>query len=167
MTVIRFPKTPRIAKVQSIYEELPNHHTVIEEKVDGANVGIRFHKGDLVIQSRGHVLRGGHSEQQFSPLHAWANLRFNELRIPLGERFMLYGEWCFAKHRAFYDALPDWFIAIDVLDTQTETFLSTPAKDALIGIMGVAQPARLYQGPLKRAPAFSSLIGPTTLKTKR
>lgn len=166
-TVIRFPKTPRIAKVQSIYEELPNHHTVIEEKIDGANVGIRFEEGNLVLQSRGHVLRGGHSERQFTPLYAWAYDRIDALKKALGHRFVLYGEWCFAKHRAFYDALPDFFIALDVLDTQTDHFLSTPAKDRQIGPVQAAQPARLYQGPLKRAPAFNSLIGPTTLKTKR
>lgn len=71
---IKFPKTPRLAEVVAgdVHRTWRSLATVVEEKVDGANVGIFFGDGALRIQSRGHVLRGGDGEAQFAPLHAWA-----------------------------------------------------------------------------------------------
>ena len=44
----------------------------------------------------------------------------------------MYGEWMVAKHTAFYDALPHYFMEFDVLDTETGNFLSTDARRLLL-----------------------------------
>lgn len=50
----------------------------------------------------------------------------------LGSRYIMYGEWMFAKHTAFYDALPHYFMEFDVLDTEKNVFLSTSARNMLL-----------------------------------
>lgn len=37
----------------------------------------------------------------------------------------LFGEWCRARHSISYCALPDWFLAFDLYDTQHNRFYST------------------------------------------
>jgi hypothetical protein len=166
--MIRFPKTPRLAEVlkEDVHKRWRSLHTVVEEKVDGANAGIQFHPTEgLQLQSRGHVLRGGAGEAQFSHFHAWAWEREPALRAALGTERLLYGEWCFAKNRAFYDALPDWFLGFDVLEVTTGTFLPTPARDAVLRAAGVVSAPRLWSGPYAKAGAFRSFLGPSKLKT--
>lgn len=115
------------------WEELRGKHLVIEEKCDGANAGISFDEnGKLLLQSRGHYLRGGPREKHFDLLKQWANARQDELFQVLGQRYVCYGEWMYAKHTMYYDALPHYFMEFDVLDLETGMFLSTPARDKLL-----------------------------------
>ena len=39
-------------------------------------------------------------------------------------RNILYGEWVYAKHSIHYTALPGYFIAFDIWDKQTKTFMA-------------------------------------------
>lgn len=168
--MIRFPKTPRLAEVlkEDVHKRWRSLHTVVEEKVDGANAGIWFHpERGLQLQSRGHVLRGGAGEAQFAPFHAWAWEREPALRRALGTERLLYGEWCFAKNRAFYDALPDWFLGFDVLDMTSGTFLPAPARDALLRAADILPVPRLWSGAYGKVGAFGRLLGPSKLKTPR
>lgn len=115
------------------WEELQGKHLVIEEKMDGSNCGINFsEKGELLLQSRGHYLRGGPREKQFNLLKQWSSARQEEFFCVLGSRYVMYGEWLYAKHTMFYDALPHYFMEFDVLDTQTNEFLSTEARKQLL-----------------------------------
>ncbi len=50
-------------------------------------------------------------------MKAWAGAAQRELREALGGRYVMYGEWLYAKHTVFYDALPHYFFEFDVLDT--------------------------------------------------
>jgi hypothetical protein len=115
------------------FEELQGKHLVVEEKMDGANCGISFTEdGELFLQSRGHYLHGGPREKQFNLLKQWATSRQTELFCALGSRYVAYGEWMFAKHTFFYDALPHYFMEFDVLDTERNAFLSTDARAHLL-----------------------------------
>lgn len=115
------------------WTELSNKHLIIEEKMDGANSGISFSdKDELLLQSRGHYLRGGPREKHFNLLKQWASARQEELYLILGTRYVMYGEWLFAKHTYFYDALPHYFMEFDILDTKDDVFLSTEARHDLI-----------------------------------
>jgi hypothetical protein len=115
------------------FDELIGKHLVIEEKMDGANCGISFSPdGELLLQSRGHYLRGGPREKHFSLFKQWASARQEELFCVLGSRYVMYGEWMFAKHTMWYDALPHYFMEFDVLDVQTNEFLDTNARNMLL-----------------------------------
>lgn len=167
--VIKFPKTPRLAHVlkEDIHRAWRHHTAVVEEKVDGANVGIWFEGEELRLQSRGHVLRGGAGERQFAAFHGWAGERRDALLQALSERFVLYGEWCFAKNKSFYDALPDWFIGYDLFDRTSGKFLTTPARDVIFKCAGIHIVPRIWTGAFSKATAFGSLLGLSRFKTPR
>lgn len=115
------------------WSELTGKHLVVEEKCDGSNSGISFDDdGKLLLQSRGHYLRGGPREKQFDMLKQWASARRDELLSILGSRYVMYGEWMAACHTVFYDALPHYFMEFDVLDLETNKFLSTVRRDHLL-----------------------------------
>lgn len=140
-----FPRTPHLHgsaaadddRVLSAEEtsEFLAHPLMVEEKVDGANVGVWFRAdGAPVLQSRGHALKGG-DHPQYAIFHQWVWERIDSLRETLGERRVLFGELLFARHRIAYTNLPDWFVAYDVLDRGAGRFVSVQCRnDLLAGI---------------------------------
>lgn len=56
----------------------------------------------------------------------------NRLYEVLGQRYIMYGEWMYAKHSIYYDALPHYFMEFDVLDRETGMFLDTPSRHELL-----------------------------------
>lgn len=145
------------------FDELSGKHLVVEEKLDGANSGISFVDGKLMLQSRGHYLRGGPREAQFELFKQWAATHQRELYNILGDQYVCYGEWCFAAHTVWYDRLPHYFMEFDVLDTQTGEFLSTPARDSLLRRPDVRvriEPVRVIAtGEVDSVSELSSMIG--------
>lgn len=141
------------------WEELAGKHLVIEEKMDGANCGISFTPGgELQLQSRGHYLRGGPREKHFALLKQWASAKQDLFFKVLGSRYVMYGEWLFAKHTYFYDALPHYFMEFDVLDTERGVFLDTIQRDGLLG--KIVEPVKvLSTGKFKKLKELESLIG--------
>jgi len=115
------------------FESVVGKCLVIEEKIDGSNVGISFDSaGVLLLQSRGHYLRGGPRERQFDILKQWANARQEELHCVLENRYIMYGEYMRCKHTCFYDKLPHYFMEFDIYDSHTKLFLSTDARKELL-----------------------------------
>lgn len=109
--------------------------------------------------------RGGPRERQFTLLKSWAATHTEALRQALSDRFVLFGEWLYARHTVFYDALPHYFLEFDILDQQTGHFLATPERRALLR----QTPVRSV--PVLKAQAFDSLaevialLGPSTAST--
>lgn len=111
---------------------------VVEEKVDGANLGISFDRaGNVICQNRGHRLIEPF-DGQWKPLKRWLNGRIDELFDFAGDRYILFGEWCYARHSVGYDALPDWFVFFDVYDKTVGRFFSTLRRDAVAERLGLA-----------------------------
>jgi len=142
---------------------LMGRHLVVEEKMDGANSAISFTAaGQLRLQSRGHYLTGGPREVHFHPLKAWAHRYATELWTVLGSRYIMYGEWLYAKHTVFYTDLPHYFMEFDILDTADDTFLDTPRRQALLaGAPFVASVLVLHTGNLASGEALRALVGPS------
>ncbi|MEU3019463.1 RNA ligase family protein [Nocardiopsis sp. NPDC007018] len=148
------------------FARLAGRHLVVEEKLDGANAGISFGPdGRLRLQSRGHYLGGGPRERQFAPFKAWAATVAPVLRPVLGDRYVLYGEWLYARHTVYYDALPHYFCAFDALDTSDGTFLSTPRRRELLAGTPVVSVPVLHEGPLASLTALTALVGASTCRT--
>ena len=134
------------------FEAIRGRHIVVEEKLDGANAAISFAPdGALLLQSRGHYLTGGPRERHFGPLKAWATTLAPRLWPLLTDRYVLYGEWLYAKHTVFYDALPHYFCEFDVLDLSTDRFLDTPARASLLAGLPVVSVPVLRSGPSTRS----------------
>jgi hypothetical protein len=151
---------------QSIpFAALAGRSLVIEEKLDGANAGISFDDtGRLWLQSRGHFLTGGSREKHFDLFKRWASIHAGALHAALGGRFVLYGEWLYAKHTVFYDQLPHYFLEFDVLDTETGAFLSTAERRSLLRGLPVASVPVLRTGPCRDRADITSLVGPSLYK---
>ena len=142
---------------------LAGRSLVIEEKVDGANAGISFDsRGNLRLQSRGHFLTGGRRERHFDLFKQWANANTMTLHAALGDRYVLYGEWLYAKHTIFYDALPAYFMEFDALDTASGDFLDTPRRAALLDGVGVASVRVLHAGTIASRGECEAFIGDST-----
>ncbi|MCA9656970.1 MAG: RNA ligase family protein [Myxococcales bacterium] len=142
-------------------------HVVAEEKMDGANAGISFTpEGALLLQSRGHYLEGGPRERHFDLFKQWANTHVEALYCALGERYVMYGEWLYAKHTCFYDALPHYFMEFDVFDRVTGDFLSTARRRELLDGVPVVSVAVLYDGAPGRLRELTDLVGPSLFKTE-
>lgn len=132
----KFPSTPYIFfdntiqkkdknhLMDSEIEDFLNNKITVEEKIDGANLGISFDcNGNLYLQNRGEFLYEPFCGQ-WKPLKQWINLHEDELFDVLSDKFILYGEWCYARHSIKYDKLTDWFLAFDLYDKQNNKFLS-------------------------------------------
>lgn len=150
------------------YPEIAGRYLVVEEKLDGANCAISFSADrELRLQSRGHYLTGGPREKQFGPLKAWAATVRYELWPRLTDRYVMYGEWLYAKHTVFYDALPHHFCEFDVLDRRDEVFLSTRARRELLDGTPVVSVPVLADGTFADLDALTELAGPSTCRTPR
>jgi hypothetical protein len=142
----------------------------IEEKVDGGNVGISFEdNGTLLLQSRGHYLRGGPREKQFDWLKQWTATHQEKFFDVLGFRYVMYGENLYAKHTVFYDALPHYFMEFDILDIQNDVFLSTEARQQLLApIANMITPVRVLKHQrFEKLNEVESLLGPSAFVTEK
>ena len=171
----RFPHTPHVAwlgegqprddKVLAPHEAraLLSHEVVVEEKVDGANVGFSMDEhGTLRVQNRGAYLDRDAPKAQFKPLKRWLAPRADALAEALFPDLMLFGEWCYAVHSVRYTRLPDWFLTFDVYDRVSGQFWSVARRDALASTLGLAVVPRLGAGRFD-LPQLETLLGNSRL----
>ena len=160
-SIIKYPRTPHIEGSrlqpgdedlsQRAFSEIAGRHIVIEEKIDGANTALSFNPaGELLLQSRGHYLTGGYRERHYNLFKQWATIQRDALWRALGSRYIMYGEWLYAKHSIYYDALPHYFMEFDILDRQTDRFLDTPSRRAITRALPVCSAAVLAEGTFTR-----------------
>lgn len=126
---------------------LRHKFVVIEEKLDGSNSAISFSdKAELRLQSRGHFLMGGSREKQFALMKTWAQVHQEAFFDVLENRYIMFGEWMYAKHSIFYNRLPHYFAEFDVFDKKRQVFLSTEARRQVLAPLPVISAPVLYEG---------------------
>jgi hypothetical protein len=114
------------------------------------------------LQSRGHYLAGGPRERQFDLLKRWAGRYSSELWDVLRDRYVMYGEWVYAKHTVFYTDLPHYFLEFDLFDTETSAFLSTERRRDLLRAAPFVVPVHvLHEGVVPSLAFLRALIGPS------
>jgi hypothetical protein len=142
--------------------ELEGLYLVQEEKLDGANSGFSFDPaGQIYLQSRGHYLTGGGRERHFSLFKTWGSVHSQRFFEALSDRFIVYGEWLYAKHTTYYNALPAYFMEFDVWDREREVFLSTDARRTLLKGLPIVPVPVLAQGTYKRGDSIAAQVQPT------
>lgn len=143
------------------FQVIRGRYLVLEEKIDGANCGISFGRdGEMYLQSRGHFLNGGYGEKQFGLFKSWAGCCREPLWRTLGSRYIMYGEWMYAKHTVFYDRLPHYFMEFDIFDKEEERFFSTKKRKMVLeGAPFIQSVPVLEQGRYERAGDIEKLIG--------
>lgn len=171
----RFPQTPHLDwlgqgaprddKLLTPEEvaELLADEVVVEEKLDGANLGISLAPGgQLRAQNRGQYLTEPHTGQ-FSRLPTWLAVHGDALRQVLTPERILFGEWCAARHSLDYSALPDWFLLFDVYDRSAGRFWSTQRRNALAASAGLITVPRVSQGKTSVAELKQLVTSSTSL----
>lgn len=176
----KFPRTPHLVGSASTRDDrvLSAEETRevlalplrVDEKVDGANVGLHFEPAHdearpfaltLVAQNRGHLLGPG-EHPQYAPLWSWIAAREARLRRYLHTRFVLYGEWCYARHSVRYDRLPSYFLAFDLYDKTRRCFLDRPSVRRVCDRCDVDMVPSLHEPVvLGSMRAVAALVGPS------
>lgn len=157
-TFFRFPHTPHIAwlgmgmprgdKLLSLkeIEELLSGEVIIEEKIDGANIGFSLdEKGEIQVQNRGAYLEQPY-RGQFSRLNGWLG-QFGYLMKPnLTENLIVFGEWCAARHTIQYNHLSDFFLLFDIYDKVEKKFWSVSRRNAWSQKVGIQTVPQITKG---------------------
>lgn len=145
----RFPHTPHLAwlgegrpRDDKVFTSAQvaaflGHPIIVEEKIDGANLGISFaENGDIQVRNRGSYLLPPFVGQ-FDRLSSWLTTHFSTLGDVLGNRLVLFGEWCLARHSLSYSKLPDWFLGFDIFDSALKRFYNTRRRNELLARAGI------------------------------
>ena len=141
--LVKFPRTRHVYNIGSATRDdlimssdevnatFLHHPLYVEEKIDGANMGLCIRNNKICAQNRSHFV-GAAYHPQFKILDKWIAKHSDELWCILGEseRYILYGEWMYACHSIHYETLPDWFIAFDLYDMLEDRFYSRPRLQA-------------------------------------
>lgn len=154
----KFPSTPHLTPPDGIdirgekilseseRDAFLRHELVVEEKVDGANLGISFDvDGNIRAQNRGSYLSLPGSGQ-WKELREWLVPRTNALFDHLTDRYILFGEWCYARHSVPYARLPDWLLGFDIYDQRASRFLSCNKRDEFLEKMAIARVPIIARG---------------------
>lgn len=145
----KYPHTPHLAwlggdkprddkvVLQDEVRTLLTNPVLLEEKLDGANVGISLDcHGNIRVQNRGSVLLEPF-QGQFSRLSSWLTSARAGLEKVLTNDLILFGEWCAATHSIRYSTLPDWFLLFDVYSLVRKEFWSTARRNDLASVAGL------------------------------
>lgn len=137
----------------------------LEEKVDGANLGIRLTPDmQMVYQNRSKAVSYGDGSH-WRQLSSWEPLHSAELYALLlhddhapGD-LIVYGEWLAHVHTVYYDALPGYFVAFDILDTRSGKFYSRERfRRVMEEHTTIPTVPCVYSGPLASREALLDLM---------
>jgi hypothetical protein len=168
---VKYPRTPHLFGSRGTDDDkhldeaaserfLADPSLIVEEKIDGTNVGVHFtSKGEMVLQCRGHLIADG-MHPQYDLLKQWTAAKRFELEQRLEDRLILFGEWAYARHSVHYRKLPHYFFEFDVYDKDAEAFLSLEKRLAVIDGLGVVTVPVVHTGPIARD-EIERLIGPS------
>lgn len=154
--LFKYPKTlhapapfwcpPNIVEPAPFWGELINKEVFITEKLDGSNLGIRKHKGKLLLQSRNQFMSTG---GYFKGLSDWL-LRKEESLLNMQDNHILFGEWLGSNNKISYSQklLPDLFMGFSVLDQETEEFLPLLETYRWFERLGIEYIPTIHEGNL-------------------
>eukprot|EP00731_Ephydatia_muelleri_P023432 Em0015g1015a len=130
--------------------QMPTRVT-IEEKVDGANIGISIGSDMRIsVQNRSHYVNSK-THKQFGSLDKWLDDHSAALfQVLEPGRHVLFGEWLYAKHSIHYTQLPGYFMAFDIFDKQEGRFYSRRMRNEKLDCTGI---------PVVREIAETTLLG--------
>ena len=158
---VKYPRTPHLFGSRGTSDDkhlgeresmqfLDDESLIVEEKIDGTNVGIHFSDGQLMLQCRGHLITEG-MHPQYDLFKQWTVVKQNLLEERLGEQFILYGEWMYAKHSIFYSELPHYFFEFDIYDKQAGMFLTLEKRMALLDGTKIETVPIVHRGKMERS----------------
>jgi hypothetical protein len=138
---------------------------VVEEKIDGTNVGIHFTlKGRVVLQCRGHEITSG-MHPQYDLFKQWVSVKRQVFANMLGTKYIAYGEWAFAAHSVHYRGLPHFFFEFDIYDKDASSFLDLESRLILLEGTGIQTVPVIHRGAATFE-QLQGLIGPSAFDSE-
>lgn len=175
--LLKFPRTAHIANLGAATRDDkilgggdlaalvgPHHHIIVEEKVDGANMGIFISREEnkIMVQNRSHFISSKY-HAQFGPLDHWLAQHAGDLwSLLIPGRHILYGEWLYATHSVKYTHLPGWFVAYDLYDRMTKKFASRQVLAELLATTSIPHVPLVFEGSVGDLEELKSMVaGPS------
>lgn len=166
----KYPRTPHLTGSQGTSDDKHLGSTdtrsmvcspslIVEEKLDGTNVGLHFVDAKLALQCRGHEITAG-MHPQYDLFKQWAIAKQNTLYAALGDQLVMYGEWMYARHSIWYQTLPHFFFEFDILDKDKNAFLDLETRIKILAGTGIHTVPIVHRGPIELE-KLSELIGPS------
>jgi hypothetical protein len=166
---VKYPRTPHLFGSKGTDDDkhlnetestrfIADESLIVEEKIDGTNVGIHFTSdGKMVLQCRGHLITQG-MHPQYDLFKQWTAVKRSRIEERLEDRFILFGEWLYARHSVHYRQLPHYFFEFDIYDKDQEAFLSLEQRLTLIDGTGIETVPVLHRGAIGKK-ELAELIG--------
>ena len=146
------------ARASSLFIADPS--LIVEEKLDGTNVGIHFTSaGKMFLQCRGHEITSG-MQAQYDLFKQWTYGIRAVMEVVLEDRFILFGEWLYARHSVHYRTLPHYFFEFDIYDKERRIFLDLQSRLGMLEGMGIQTVPVIHRGPTT-ASELLAMIGPS------
>ena len=167
----KYPRTPHLFGAKGTADDkhlneadsirfVSDDSLIVEEKIDGTNVGIHFsNAGEMVLQCRGHLITEG-MHPQYDLFKQWAAVKRHVLESQLENRFILFGEWAYARHSILYRKLTHYFFEFDLYDKEQGVFLDLNQRLALLEGTGIQTVPILHRGAVTRE-QLAAMIGPS------
>ena len=168
---VKYPRTPHLFGSKGTDDDkhlgeaesnrfISDESLIVEEKLDGTNVGIHFTEtGEMALQCRGHLITEG-MHPQYDLFKQWANVKRPLLEERLETRYILFGEWLYARHSVHYRRLPHYFFEFDIYDKEEEVFLSLARRMKLLAETSIHTVPVVKVGSVKRK-ELAALVGPS------
>ena len=168
---IKYPRTPHLFGSKGTDDDkhldesestrfISDDSLIVEEKLDGTNVGIHFSEdGEMILQCRGHLITEG-MHPQYDLFKQWVAVKRLVLEQRLENRFILFGEWVYARHSVAYLQLTHYFFEFDIYDKQKQAFLDLEQRLTLLAASGIQTVPVIHSGSLERSD-LEGLIGPS------
>ena len=138
-------------------------HVVIQEKIDGANIAIRYDSvtDTIIAQSRKQILN---SDNNLRGFYEWSQTLDKELVASvLGDNFILFGEWLVPHSIKYPDDKYNHVYFYDVYDTSTGQYLPQSTVDATIDLLNLDYVPVFYDGEFISWEHCMSFVGRTDL----
>lgn len=158
---LKYPRTPHLFGSRGTDDDkhlsdadsagmLADASLIVEEKLDGANVGLHFdRKGKLILQCRGHLITEG-MHPQYDLFKQWAAVKQAQWERRLEDRYLLFGEWLYARHSVAYRALPHYFFEFDIYDKLQSAFLDLEQRLAILDGLSIETVPVVHRGAMDR-----------------
>jgi hypothetical protein len=168
---IKYPRTPHLFGSRGTDDDkhmsavdsarfIADESLIVEEKLDGTNVGIHFTSANrMVLQCRGHEITAG-MHPQYDLFKQWSMGKRSDFEVMLEDRYILFGEWLYAKHSVHYRRLPHYFFEFDIFDKHQDTFLDLASRLKILEGSGVQTVPVIYRGKATQE-QLQALIGPS------
>lgn len=168
---VKYPRTPHLFGSKGTDDDkhlgeaesgrfIADESLIVEEKIDGTNVGIHFTSaGEMVLQCRGHLITKG-MHPQYDLFKQWTAAKRIDLEEHIEDRFILFGEWLYARHSVHYRQLSHYFFEFDIYDKDEEAFLSLERRLELLDGTGIETVPVVHRGTVARE-ELERLIGPS------